>query len=152
MQAETLSRLPTLVETQVAVDDEFPCFSCEDGNSAACEPFLDDIDGDQSLEDLLAIHGYNPSKEVLTAFSAAELLSGQLEDPFCVNMPRELGKGEVVSLPVDEKGVSIRLSTESPQTVIPKSLQAWVLHLSHFPTMAGHPGGRKMYYLLLAHF
>ena len=56
--------------------------------------------------------------------------------------------GEALLFAADNNGYFVRKVESTAQIVVQRSLRARVLHLSHQPKMAGHPGGRKLYYSL----
>lgn len=46
----------------------------------------------------------------------------------------------------DDNGLLVRTANPSAQIVVPHSLKQRLLALSHYPVLAGHTGGRKLYY------
>ena len=81
-----------------------------------------------------------------------ELIREQASDELCTRLRQRLTAGEDIPFVEDPRGVLIRTSTRVPQIVVPQSLRARLLHASHYARMAGHPGGRKLYYKLRRHF
>ncbi len=104
------------------------------------------------MAEALALENYNPSEEIVSPISQEELLREQIADQLCSAIRQCLNGGKEIQFALDEEGILIRLVNESPQIVIPKAVQPRVLHLSHYPKMAGHPCGRKMYYSLRRDF
>ena len=81
--------------------------------------------------------------------SVDEVLKEQASDPFCKAKLHQVGdKGS--SFEINRQGVLGRISPLDGtfQKVVPKSLQARILHAAHYPVLAGHPGATRMYYTL----
>ena len=81
-----------------------------------------------------------------------ELIREQHFDPFCSQMRSRLNGGELLPFAANDNGYFVRKVESTAQIVVPRSLRARVLHLSHQAEMAGHPGGRKLYYSLWRDF
>ena len=75
-----------------------------------------------------------------------ELIREQQEDLACKKM-RDDSKAKHSLFEEEKDGLLVRVSPidGARQKVVPKSLQPLVLFLAHYPLMAGHPQGSKMY-------
>ena len=154
-QADALSRLETLGETEPFVDDEIPCFhmegSCPDGTcDHSDEEFLSMEYA--LIDELLATDSSPSSPLLLRPITTEELVYAQHGDAFCNALRSRLNGGEELPFSLDENGILIRHVEGNTQLVIPYVLRARVLHLSYYSKLAGHPGGRKLYYSLRQHF
>lgn len=71
----------------------------------------------------------------------------------CNEQAKQVGFANT-SFRTDTNGLFIRTSRidQAEQVVVPPSLQARILYLSHHPLFAGHPGGTKMYKTLRRNF
>ena len=155
MQADALSRLATLGQTTADIDDDIPCFTCETLRPhQLCQRHDDADDWDESKDLLLVMEAEmdNSQGPDLVAITPEELLREQSSDEFCRSILSRLRKGERPPFAVDTEGFLVRIAAEREQLVIPLSLQARVLHLSHYARLAGHPGGRRLYYYLTRYF
>ena len=95
----------------------------------------------------------NPSKDVhFDQITLEEFVNAQLEDRFCADIHRRLNEGEGIAFGVDDNGLLVRTTQRDHQIVVPHSLKKHVLMLNHYPKVAGHPGGRKLYYRIKRHF
>ena len=81
--------------------------------------------------------------------SLAEFLHERATDPFCQAVAQQVGTWKS-KLDYDRYGLLVRKSPleGALQRVVPKSLLDRLLYLSHYPRLAGHPGGTRMYYTL----
>ena len=77
-----------------------------------------------------------------------EIARHQMTDEFCTTIRQYLNQGEKIPFLVDDTGVLVRTVEADPQVVVPHAPKARVLNMGHHTTLAGHPGGRKMYYTL----
>ena len=75
-----------------------------------------------------------------------------MHDRFCSEIRRRLNGGEVLAFEFDDDGVLIRTAEAGPQIVVPDTLKQRVLYANHYSKLAGHPGGRKLYYRLRRHY
>ncbi len=148
-QADALSRLATLGETVVPVDEEIPCFTADAGVVLYGPDVPMAVD---QLAEAFALQDYNPSGESVSPISQEGLLREETGDQLRSAIPQRLNVWEEIPFAFDEEGILIRLVNESPKIVIPKAFQVRVHHLSHYPKMAGHSGGRKMSYSLRRDF
>ena len=148
-QADALSRLPTTGVTTVDFDEEIPCFLSETLERDQPD-FLDDLDalGYAENDALLAAGSYSPDENLLTPINREELLRHQLADDFCTHIRTRINRGDDIPFETDDSGVLIRTVHAHPQVVVPHDLKSRVLHMGHHSKLAGHPGGRKMYYTL----
>ena len=146
--ADALSRLPTTDVDTEPIDDDLP----------TVPPHYDDVptvllcadtsdEYDQTFE-LPAADG--PVNAIVPAdvspITHEEMIREQANDPVCQRyVALSNTTNSVFSL--DEHGTLIRTSSldGSKQIVVPRSLQQRLLYLSHYPLLAGHPGGTKLY-------
>lgn len=89
----------------------------------------------------------------LQPVSVDKILQEQAADPFCRGIKKRLLDPEAEAgrlYDEDERGLLVRIATidRSIQIVLPNTLRQRVLLLSHYPRMAGHPGGSRMYQTL----
>ena len=148
--ADCLSRLNTQGGTTVPTDNDIPCFVASHEKN---EEEVDFIEFDYEEEDhVLVTNSASRQEENLKTITVEELLRAQQEDDFCSAVRARLNGGERIPFALDETGVLRRHVERHPQIVVPESLQARVLYLSHHSKIAGHPGGRKLYYSLRRHF
>lgn len=152
-QADALSRLPSNGHTTEHEDTEPPCLivdvtsnDWEEGEDA--HPFIEEADS--ALDALVAEPAEN---QVLPAqITLQELIHEQAGDRFCQDIRTALEREGRMgfresphtgalerALPKGEGGYAV---------VVPASLQPRLLRLAHYPQIAGHPGGRKMYQTL----
>ena len=149
LQADALSRLRTLGETTVEPDYELPCFAVEQSDD---DSDIEVIEEDFSITDLHLATSNGDFEPLLLPINLEELLRSQLSDNFCASIRSRLNEGEGLPFALDADGVLCRTVQRVPQIVVPHSLRSRVLHLSHYPKLSGHPGGRKMYKTLARHF
>ena len=81
-----------------------------------------------------------------------ELISAQFHDVFCSEVYRRFNEGEDFPFVLDKSGLSVLTATPDEQIITPNSLKKRVLLSKHNPTLAGHPGGRKLYARIRLHF
>ena len=74
-----------------------------------------------------------------------EFITAQLHDLFCSDVCRHLNEEEGLAFELDDNGLLVRTATHDHTIVVPHSLKKRVLWLIHYTTLAGHPGGRKVY-------
>ena len=117
----------------------------------------DEGEGFGSVDDILALEG-GPASDRLDHFQAVareELIREKAVDPFCSRIKEEMdaGKARTFTTEAEElEGTLCRTAAEFVQVVIPQSLRDRILGLSHYPKLAGHPGGRKLYKTLRRYF
>ena len=80
-----------------------------------------------------------------------ELISAQLHDAFCSDVCLHLNEADGLPLALEKWTLSPG-SDPDQQIVIPHAFKKRVLWLNHNTTLAGHPGGRKLYALIRRHF
>ena len=81
-----------------------------------------------------------------------ELLEAQLADEFCARLRSRLNGGEELPFAFDDSGLLHRCVEPHFQIVVPPQLRSRILHLAHYPQLAGHPGWRKLYYTVRRDF
>ena len=113
------------------------------------DPILSFWDEDARQIEYSEVLAMDADDETPDPFNMEELLQAQSEDGFCKS------KAEMVGYPksdydYDRYGILVRKSKldGTQQRVVPVTLCARLLHMSHYPTLAGHPGGIRMYYTL----
>lgn len=145
--ADTMSRLRSDMSTNTPIDDEPPCFLIGDDAAIDDGMFSEDYD---PLTTICAVRGNPTTAPEATPVTMEELLLEQRDDPLCRDLREGLENGRVSSYFIDENGLLARRAglDNATQTVVPASIRDRILYLSHYPAMAGHPGGRKMYYTL----
>jgi transposase InsO family protein len=84
------------------------------------------------------------TKALPAAIQIEEFQAEQAADTDCQRWLESAKPGNPFD--IDENGLLIRIAPldQSRQTVIPKSLQPRLLHLEHYPPVAGHPGVSRM--------
>ena len=155
--ADALSRLLTASPTVDNDEDEIPSFLLEETNddlyleTLDLHATVDFIEQDFDEEDhLLAIE--KTKEPQFQKITMEELLSSQHNDAFCAEISRRLNGGEKLSFSHDDNGLLVRTTHPEHQIVVPHSLKKRVLYLNHYPVLAGHPGGRKLYHRIRRHF
>ena len=73
-----------------------------------------------------------------------------MHDSFCSEIRRVLNGG-VLAFKFDDDGILIRTAEAGPQIVVTDFLKQRVLYANHYSNLAGHPGGRKLYYRIRRH-
>ena len=83
-----------------------------------------------------------------------DVIQEQTKDAFCCLKRTEIDDDQRSSFKINKEGFLIRNSSldGADQIVVPRSLRNRVIHTSHYPKSAGHPGRRKMYYTLRRHY
>ena len=140
---DALSRLLTSGDDQSPLDDDIPCFITDtDSNEEELDHRMED---DYSLteEEVLALREVAQAVEPI---STPEFLQEQAKDSYCKSLLPETTV-DASHFITDQFGIICRKSTldGALQRVVPESLRERVLYLSHYPILAGHPGGYKLY-------
>ena len=75
-----------------------------------------------------------------------ELMKEQQLDVYCQSLLQRMEKIES-EYSVDDRGLMVRRDpkTDRTQIYIPESLRERIMTLGHYPQIAGHPGGTRMY-------
>ena len=99
-----------------------------------------------ALPEVLALAQSNTE---IVPFTVEEFLNEQATDPFCRKKAEAVGEKDS-QFDYDRYGILVRKSNldGALQRVVPVSLRARLLHTTHYPRLAGHPGGIRMYYSL----
>lgn len=148
-QAETLSRLLTSREALSSKDDYIPCFTAESPEPGSVDPaeperpIIREIEAD--VNNMLAIGEISTEKPVPGTFvpiQPEEFIREQFSDPFCTEVRARLNGGEIIPFGLIDSGYLVRTVESTPQTVVPRSLKKWVLHLSQCAEVVCHAGGR----------
>jgi Integrase zinc binding domain len=73
-------------------------------------------------------------------------MNEQQSDDYCQSMLQLMMERET-EYSVDDRGLIVRLDPKTGRTqiCIPKSLRERIMTLGHYPQIAGHPGGTRMY-------
>lgn len=151
VHADALSRLETLGETQLEIDDDIPCLTMDELVSPEMEVETWDED-DYVMDVLIAQTTDTDADRQLERITLEELLREQLTDAFCAAIRSRLNGGEVLPFRLDDRGILVRTVEAYEQIVIPHSLKSRVLHLAHYSQLSGHPGGTKLYLSLRRDF
>jgi hypothetical protein len=74
-------------------------------------------------------------------------MNEQQSDDYCQSMLQLMMERET-EYSVDDRGLIVRLDPKTGRTqiCIPKSLRERIMTLGHYPQIAGHPGGTRMYH------
>ena len=166
--ADGMSRLLTEGGDTSPIDDEIPCFSVmESTRTTETDPtplsgmwdvpvdlrFIEDpevvaLADEAEAERETAAEDDGEEREIMP-ITAEEFLQEQSKDPFCIAKAKMVGDANS-HFDVDQYGFLVRRSNldGALQRVVPKTLRARVLYLSHYPRLAGHPGGLRMYMTL----
>ena len=146
-----LSRLQTLGETETDVDDNLPCLTVEapEEDEETQQELLDS-------DDILRLTRLLPLRWVYRNHIWYRLLArSYFENSTRTNSARRsapvLTRGSV-PIAIDADDFLCRTSEAKHRIVVPHNLKQRVLYLSHYPKVAGHPGGRKLYKTLSRHF
>ena len=138
-------------------NDDIPAFLADEIEEVldAIEDQYDDIEfleADYDEVDLLLVA--EPAKKHLhfEPITIEEFIMAQHSDTFCADVCRRLNEGVARPFFIDDNGLLCRSSFSGPQIVVPQSLKKRVLYLNHYPLLAGHPGGRKLYQRIRHHF
>ena len=153
--ADGMSRLPTEGETKTSIDEEIPCFVVLETTLEETDPispmglaglFYDPDDQFVECPEVLALVDNDAPADPIPI---EEFLEEQSKDPFCKAKAETVGEANS-NFDYDRYGFLVRRSPldGALQRVVPKSLQARVLHAAHYPRLAGHPGGTRMYLTL----
>lgn len=100
------------------------------------------------IDDLFISQDDELSGEELIPISIDELVISQHTDPFCIDVHYRLNGWDILPFTLDSSGVVTRIVDRYPQMVIPETLKSRSMHITHHSELSGHPGGRKMYYIL----
>ena len=169
--ADAVSRLPTNNECSVAPNVDVPCFTIEtipgtEGSNCECITLSTMPSGYQDAWDDDDIDDFDPvlnshvnsltDAEVMAVEQSDlapspiridELIAAQQEDRYCQSVRERMDQGQSERFQEDSRGLIVRISPldDIRQIVAPKTLRPKILHMSHYPTLAGHPGGRRMF-------
>ena len=157
--ADGMSRLPTDGDDRRPIEDEIPCFLVSDGtptlettNPRPLSDIWDEIPNDDYVEnpEVLALSETDPD---VTPITTEEFMAAQSNDAFCKTQAGTVGQPGS-QYDYDRHGFLVRKSRfdGALQRVVPHSLRARVLYSAHYPRLAGHPGGTRMYMTLRRDF
>ena len=104
------------------------------------------------VDETLATLEEPSSDGIITPITMEEIRSAQIHDRFCSDTFIRLNEGEGLAFKIDHNGLLVRTVNPDPQIVVPHSLKKRVLMLNHWPKLAAHPGGRKLYCRIKRHF
>ena len=144
--ADALSRLQTAGESQSRETEDIPCYLIQEEES----PYIDDEIWDHPCYHSLVIEEDSNFEPI----TVDELVREQSKDEFCISKRKDLTDNWYSPFKEDESGLLIRVSNldGAQQIVIPRTLRNRLLHISHYPKQAGHPGGRKMFYTMRKYY
>ena len=141
-QADALSRLSTLGETELELGEDLPCFFADDYSSKEDEDAkMDYVHSDA----LLALEFEELEPTLLVPITLEELVRSQASETFCQIVRLGINVGEEVPFADDGRGFLIRCVGTNEQIDIPQELRMRGLRIWHFGKLSGHPGGRKLY-------
>ena len=157
--ADGMSRILTEGGDRSKLDDDIPCLVVHKstfGNDDE-ETFTglwDDVDDilmcqDLDHDSLQKVLAMIPEETDIVPITPQEFLEEQSKDPYCQSQ-KEKTELDNSKFKYDHNGFLVRRSSidGALQKVVPKSLQARLLYLAHYPRLAGHPGAIRMYYTL----
>ncbi len=129
--ADAISGMPSDGEDTDPLDDEIPTLVVETTTPAVSVP---------SRKEALAAEANS------APITRAEFVDEQERDALC----QELRTSGGPQYDTDSSGVLVRISPldGARQVVVPEALRPRVLRLAHYPVLAGHPGGCRMYHTL----
>ena len=86
----------------------------------------------------------------LQPLTVEEIVRAQAEDYECQDIKKEMSDGDRTNFTEVERGILIRAAPIdlTQQIYAPKTLRSRLLMLAHYPRLAGHPGGTRMYQTL----
>ena len=149
--ADALSRLATDGETTVGPDLDIPVLpvdNCCDSVCAHCFD-LDIYDDEDRLDHLTAQYKCSDvlHTEPVSALTLEEILEEQRKDAYVQHITKLIEQNEIKIYKINEQGVLVRIYPIDlvEQIFLPKPLRERVLYLAHHTTVAGHPGGTRMY-------
>ena len=166
--ADAISRLPTFNDCPIGPDLEIPCFLVEEDKTCQRSPNphvsleqdtsegspdtwttddWDDSDPCMAVEEGQGIPQEGPEDVDVSPITIEELILAQAEDDLCKRLRRKLERDSTKRYFEDERGLVVRVSPldGAKQIVAPESLRQKILYMSHFPRLAGHPGGTRMF-------
>ena len=150
-QADALSRLKTLGETVVPIDEDIPCFPSttpdEESLTQGCT-----AESVPDHSDHVVLAAEESREPPLVPITRDELVYEQTNDKDCRNIVARLARGEGLPFAVDDQGILFRTTAGDQQIYIPRPLRDRVLRLSHYSKLSGHPGGRRLYHFLRRSF
>ena len=96
-------------------------------------------------------------KDLPQIISTEEMYKAQQEEVTCQKLITEdvFKEGSKFSMNEAEGKLLLCRSSNNPEKLriyVPESLRTRVLHLSHYPATAGHPGAKKMFNTLSQQF
>lgn len=143
--ADAISRLETEGYMDYPVDEDIPCLLLQQDEELN---LYDDLP-DTTLQDRDFDVVYTVD-EGITPVTMEEIILEQAKDAFCCLKRTEMDRDKNSPFQLNEEGALVRIAPfdSATQIVVPRTLRKRVLHSSHYPTTAGHPGGRRMYYTL----
>ena len=114
------------------LEDELDDEDCHDSSTARCAEIFE-IDNNN-----------------LQPLTVEELIKVQAEDDECLKLKQKILSGDSTPFHEDERGLIVRVATidQAHQIYAPKILRPRILLLAHYPRLAGHPGGTRMYQTL----
>ena len=104
------------------------------------------------MDQILALQEQRTKHVHFDQITMDELISAQLHDAFCSDVCRRLNEGEGLPFELNKKELLVRTATPDQQIVIPHALKKPVLWLKHHKTLAGYPGGPKLYVRVRRHY
>ena len=86
----------------------------------------------------------------LEPLTVEELVNAQANDDECTQIKKKLSSRKKTIYTKDERGLIVRVAPldKSMQIYLPSPLRPRLLLLAHYPRLAGHPGGTRMFQTL----
>ncbi|CAN8062284.1 unnamed protein product [Agarophyton chilense] len=151
VQADALSRLKTLGETQGEIDEEIPCFYTETHSPPFEEEEQKTLDDYLDADPFLALADTEPSVQ-LERILCTELLNEQQADAFCASIRSRLNGGEELHFSLDSRRIMLRHVEKHDQIVIPHVFKSRIHHPAHYSRLSGHLGRTKLFMTLRRYF
>ena len=160
--ADGMSRLRTEGGDETPLRDDVPTYTIclvkspngevEDIREGEWEE-VDDIFENKNRPGMPEVTAFAVEEKEVMPVTVEELIAEQAKDEYCRSVAESVGKRSS-SFAYDRNGVLVRKSRldGTLQKVVPESLRARILYLSHYPRLAGHPGGTRMYYTMRRDF
>ena len=158
--ADGMSRMPTAAGDQRKLEDDIPCLAILPNPMTETDPTpvggLWDTEGECPFVEnvkVLTLAEEGGEESDIVPITVEEFLQAQATDSFCQEKAKAVGDSDS-QFDYDRYGLLVRKAPldGALQRVVPKALRARLLYLTHYPRLAGHPGGTRMYLTLRRDF
>ena len=87
------------------------------------------------------------SAEEISAILIETFVEEQSNDKWCQKIKAKIDNGLIKRYRHDDRGLLVRVSPVylPVPILVPEKLRPRMLYLAHFPKLAGHPGGSRMF-------